>query len=1149
MAQRLGFIRSSGSFNIADAQGLTNVTTEVFTNTRNLGELGLGDVIYSDAGGTTPFNGGGLAYGFVEISGTTSDKRGVKINPDGTINDYAYYNNTTPNSYYKDSGNCSSTGINSGIFHTNDDLSIYPGKRMFANSSGQLIATGTHIHAFTSNGTPVATFTVNGLGIITGVTSCAGNTNPLVFAGVDQAISLPTNSVTVDGSYSSTLAGKIFTNYTWSKISGPASFNIVNANAVTTVINNLVEGTYVFQLSGTDSGGLSSTDQIQIQVINPPCSPSVEITVDPRMAYDLIGGDGNAGDPLHNLFSSDPTLHSHYTTKITDFCRWRDNNNDLIYRLILINFQRPYNITKITANTANIGGGNQRLHISLGQKCMTPAMLIRGYDNAPDITLNLSAGGTDTILLDNQSIKTQYMIIRFVDNSDLRNLKFFGCPANEITTETTYNYVDIGPRTHSMAKLEDLKGFNITALLNPGSDQVNWANKGVMRTYDAGTLYLDTNGDSIPDTLTAGDKDNVNWTIGGANTNKFYLNPYNVPYSVTDFGVDMAAQGNKQLVTLRGGNGHYRMQMANAGFNKFNIRSINDINDNPRDPQSYDRFAWYAGMYAYFYGSNPTPPTDDVRYDVGCCGDSPTPGKNFVKYIAPGNELDAWFFGDANPTGSRVHSPIEVAAIHTRVYPKIKHYDPNMSVILQSVTSHQWNFQKTTILCCRIFAQSRSVPFDNHIEVHVTKPTKEFFHLPTTGEQIGNKGAVPEFSYTAGGFPGVSEYQKIRTNIEMLWDELGYEPSVHITEYAYNTNLYKLAPESDIETFTVSQIAAPTINSHTRFESQAICLMRYMIQMGQAGIQGANTYQAYDDQISASTFYDAPDQSNGLAARIGATPPSIQGNKPSYYMLLGFLDKMKDYKFDSTIAQNGTDNGDIWAYKLNHATDSTKSAYIVVYGKEADSGTPQYTIPITGSVTITKWNASFTNLTGTSGTPFVQSGNYTVDAKVVPDIYFIEGGNTPPTVDAGNDQFIVAPTSSTSLTATASDPGGSITTYLWEKLVGPSGGTIASPGSATTNITGLNVGLYKYRITVTDNGGAQASDTVKIYVFPTGSTTWDEFGHLKYDPTLSTDAPDSRIVKNAQGQLTTYVDEGRELFVTPPTVTKLFRTYKFLVFP
>lgn len=100
-------------------------------------------------------------------------------------------------------------------------------------------------------------------------------------------------------------------------------------------------------------------------------------------------------------------------------------------------------------------------------------------------------------------------------------------------------------------------------------------------------------------------------------------------------------------------------------------------------------------------------------------------------------------------------------------------------------------------------------------------------------------------------------------------------------------------------------------------------------------------------------------------------------------------------------------------------------------------------------------------------------------------------GNTPPTANAGADQIINLPTSTTSLSGGGTDPDGTITSYAWTKISGPTGGTIASPSSATTAISALVAGTYIYRLTVTDNNGATGTDDVQLTVVAAGS-------HVKY---------------------------------------------------
>jgi Uncharacterized protein conserved in bacteria len=91
------------------------------------------------------------------------------------------------------------------------------------------------------------------------------NHPPIANAGADQTITLPTNTVNLDGSGSTDPDNNI-TSYAWTKISGPSSFNISNANVVKTPVTNLALGVYLFELKVTDAGGLFSTDTVKITV-------------------------------------------------------------------------------------------------------------------------------------------------------------------------------------------------------------------------------------------------------------------------------------------------------------------------------------------------------------------------------------------------------------------------------------------------------------------------------------------------------------------------------------------------------------------------------------------------------------------------------------------------------------------------------------------------------------------------------------------------------------------------------------------------------------------------------------------------------------------------------------------------------------------
>lgn len=84
------------------------------------------------------------------------------------------------------------------------------------------------------------------------------NENPIVNAGSNQTITLPESSVTLKGT-ASDKDGEIIS-YSWKKVSGPAGEVIESPEAASSVVSELEEGKYVFELTVMDNlGGTSST--------------------------------------------------------------------------------------------------------------------------------------------------------------------------------------------------------------------------------------------------------------------------------------------------------------------------------------------------------------------------------------------------------------------------------------------------------------------------------------------------------------------------------------------------------------------------------------------------------------------------------------------------------------------------------------------------------------------------------------------------------------------------------------------------------------------------------------------------------------------------------------------------------------------------
>lgn len=112
--------------------------------------------------------------------------------------------------------------------------------------------------------------------------------------------------------------------------------------------------------------------------------------------------------------------------------------------------------------------------------------------------------------------------------------------------------------------------------------------------------------------------------------------------------------------------------------------------------------------------------------------------------------------------------------------------------------------------------------------------------------------------------------------------------------------------------------------------------------------------------------------------------------------------------------------------------------------------------------------------TGTSTVTITVTSANTTNAIVIPNI--------PPIANAGDNRTIQLPKNSIVLAGSGSDSDGTIASYQWTKLSGPSSGTILNPTSPQSGFSYLVQGVYQLQLTVTDNNGATGTSTVTITV-------------------------------------------------------------------
>lgn len=125
-------------------------------------------------------------------------------------------------------------------------------------------------------------------------------------------------------------------------------------------------------------------------------------------------------------------------------------------------------------------------------------------------------------------------------------------------------------------------------------------------------------------------------------------------------------------------------------------------------------------------------------------------------------------------------------------------------------------------------------------------------------------------------------------------------------------------------------------------------------------------------------------------------------------------------------------------------------------------------------------------------------------------------GNKSPVAKAGSDATITLPANSANLDGSgSSDPDGSITSYSWSKVSGPSQFTLNNGNSAKASATNLVEGTYTFRLTVKDNANATNSDDINITVKASGSSGGGQIANAGSD--LSISLPTSSAPLNGSG--------------------------------
>lgn len=763
------------------------------------------------------------------------------------------------------------------------------------------------------------------------------NQTPTANAGLDINITLPTNSLTLSGSGND--ADGTISSYQWTKISGPGQFTIVSATQAQTTVSNLVQGIYTFELAVTDNSGAVGKDIVQVNVNAAPPPPNQSPTANAgsditiTLPTNSVSFSGSGNDP-------DGTIIAYRWVKITGPGQYNIGSSTNAQTTVTNLIQGVYTFElRVTDNTGATGRDTITVTVNSAANQLPTAnagndltitlpvnsVSLNGTANDPDGTIvsyqwtNISGPAQFNITTDNQA---QTIVNNLVEGVYVFQL----------------NVTD-----NSGAVATDIVQVTVNAPAPP-SNQAPSANAGLDLniTLPTNSVTLSGSGNDPDGTISS-----YQWTkISGP----------------TQFGITSPTQAQTTITNLVQGVYSFELTVTdNAGAIAKDIVQVT-VNAAPNQPPTAD-----AGSDIFI-----TLPVNSATLDgAGTDADGSIASYKWTKISGP-SQYSLVFSTRARTT---------VSGLREGVYQFELRVTDNTGATARDTV-------QVTVNAAQV--QPNQLPTANAgPDIDIT--------LPVNNATLNGSGS--DIDGTIGSFRWV-----------MASGPLQYS------------------------------IKSPT-QARTTINSMVEGVYRFVLRVTD------NSGAVATDTVQVTVHAAAPPPNQAPTANAGL---NINITLPT-----------------NTVTLSGTGND----------ADGT----ITSYQWAQISGPAQFTIVAAGqaqtSVTdlvqgVYSFELTVTDNSGATGKDVVQ---VTVNAAAPP-------ANQPPTANAGNDIVLTLPVNSTSLTGSGNDPDGTISSYLWTKISGPAQFNIASASQNQASVSNLVQGVYKFELKVTDNSGATGRDTVQVTV-------------------------------------------------------------------
>jgi hypothetical protein len=362
---------------------------------------------------------------------------------------------------------------------------------------------------------------------------------------------------------------------------------------------------------------------------------------------------------------------------------------------------------------------------------------------------------------------------------------------------------------------------------------------------------------------------------------------------------------------------------------------------------------------------------------------------------------------------------------------------------------------------------------------------------PATSNEVGERCPLIHANYSPVGSPNAD----FRNNLVWKWGRNNATGSGYGTAVAYKATANVI---NNYYYATVSQSSATILSDYGSSGTGGFAYVAGNVS-GNSGINANSTSNHAIYAIPGSAAVTTQDACTAAALVLANAGPSVRNSADQAILNAIALQGCAS----STPAANQSPTVSAGSAQTITLPTSSVSLNGTATDPDGSIASYQWTKVSGAAATIASPTAKSTSVTGLVAGTYVfnlkvtDNKGATANANVTVTVNAATASNVVPNVSAGSALSITLPVSSVTLTGSASDPDGSITSYQWTKVSGATA-VIASASSASTLVTGLTAGTYVFNLKVTDNKGATANANVSVTVNSSAASPSVGYGTLLY---------------------------------------------------